>query len=47
MSLTIEAIYNLNNYKKEDIELIKKEKAQIKGKFKNKIILEDVTTMLK
>ena len=43
----LEAIYDFKNYKKEEIEKIKEEKAQTKGKFKNKIILEDITTILK
>lgn len=43
----LEAIYDFKNYTKEEIEKIKKEKAQIKGKFKSRIILEDITTILK
>ncbi|MEK6793015.1 MAG: nucleoside triphosphate pyrophosphohydrolase [Nanoarchaeota archaeon] len=43
----LDAIYEFKNYKKEEIEQIKKEKAINKGQFKNRIILEEITTIFK
>lgn len=37
----IDAIFNFKNFNKEEIEKIKNEKAEDRGKFKDKIILEE------
>lgn len=38
----IDAICDFKKIDKEELELLKKDKAEKKGKFKNKIILEEV-----
>ena len=37
----IDAITNFKNFSKEELEIIKNKKAEERGKFKDKIILEE------